>query len=471
MRIRNFLVFFAGLSLACAETPPEQSNILLISIDSLRADHVGAYGYSRDTTPVLDQLASQGVLFENVVADSSWTLPTHVTMMTGLSSLAHGVDEFAGGRIAPEHTTVAEHLGKAGYVTHGIYSGPYLHPVFGLGRGFDHYEGVPGGTLLDSAIFDLDEPEAASRITAANARAHETVTSPLIADKAIDFLRRVGDKRFFLFLHFFDVHYDYIPPEEMWRQFDPDYQGTLNVENYRRNSNIHRDMKQSELQHVVARYDGEILFTDKSIGKIINVLDSLDFRKNTLVVVTSDHGEAFFEHGDKGHGRSLFDELLMVPLILRLPGRVPAGTRIPQQVRHLDLAPTLLSIAGLDVSMEGLSLVDAFTGDSIFPSLPALSTLRRNGHWLSLRKPGLKFLVHQDGSTITETLYELRGDPTEQSPLLLKAEQPSATRDELRRELRDIVRWAEAQRTPGTAVNKDLPHTLQEQLRSLGYIQ
>ncbi len=471
MRLGRFWILLSGLSFACGETPPEPPNIVLISIDSLRADHVGAYGYPRDTTPAMDRLATEGTLFENVVADSSWTLPAHVTMMTGLSSLAHGVDEFAGGRIAPAHTTVAERLSEAGYATYGIYSGPYLHPVFGLGRGFDHYEGVFGETLLDGAGFDLDEPDAARRITVANARAHETVTSPLITDKAVDFLREVGDERFFLFLHYFDVHYDYIPPEEMWRRFDPDYQGSLNVENYRRNDAIHRDMDPEELEHVVARYDGEILFTDASIGRLVHALDGLGLSENTLVAVTSDHGEAFFEHGNKGHGRTLFDEVLMVPLILRLPERVPAGARIQQQVRHLDLAPTLLSFAGLEASLEGRSLVEAWSGDASFPSLPALSTLRRNGHWLSLRKPGLKFLVHRDGSAVTETIYELRGDPGEKTPLPLGADQPSATRDELHRELRIAVLWAEALRKQGAEGSMELPEELKEQLRSLGYIQ
>ena len=446
------------LTAGCTREPTTPPNIVLISIDSLRADHVGAYGYERDTTPNLDRLARDGVLYESVVAESSWTLPTHVTMLTGLTSLSHGVDEFSGGRIPPAHPTMAEVLKEAGYQTMGLYSGPYLHPIFGFGRGFDRYEGVAGSTLLDDAEFDLNDADAARRITSANARAHDTVTSPEITEKAIAFLDDVGERPFFLFLHYFDVHYDYIPPERYWRKFDPDYDGDLDVLNFRRNDAIHAEMAPADLEHILARYDGEILFTDHYIGKLLDVLDERGLTERTLIAVTSDHGEEFFEHGRKGHGQTLFDEVLLVPLIARLPGATDAGRRIEEPIRHADIMPTMLGWAGLERARA--------SGPAA-----AVSTLRRNGHWLSLRKPDVKYVVHRGPDGTREVLYELAGDPGESAPLTMGSELGSTTRDALARELKAVEAWAETLRDGSNASVDELPESVREQLKSLGYIQ
>jgi arylsulfatase A-like enzyme len=456
-------------------------NIVFISIDSLRADHVGCYGYGRNTTPVLDTLASHGAVFENVVAESSWTLPTHVTMLTGLGSLTHGVNEFVGARIGTERVTLAERLQVAGYRTWGIYSGPYLHPVFGFGRGFDGYEGVLGDTGLDEQDFDLGQAGADRTIMAESARSHRIVTSDLVSKKAIEFIRAQGGRKFFLFLHYFDVHYDYIPPEEIWRRFDPDYDGAVTGENFRRNGDIHPDMDRRDLEHILALYDGEIFYTDRFIGEVLDALEEKGLTEDTLVVVTSDHGDEFFEHGNKGHAQTLFDEVLMVPLIMRLPGRIEAGLRVPEQVGHLDIAPTLASFAGLraDPSDEGRDLRTALTRGEALPRRGAVSSLNRTGRLLSYRNPGMKYLVHRGRSEITERLYDLSTDPEERAALLQKSELTPELRPNLAMvnalpELRIRQRFsaiASRDLGPPASENPEIPEELLDQLRSLGYIQ
>jgi arylsulfatase A-like enzyme len=472
LRFATGLIVVAALSSCGAEKPAAPVNIVLISIDSLRSDHIGAYGYPRPTAPTLDRLAAEGALFENVVAESSWTLPSHMTMLTGLSTLAHGVDSFAGGRLDDTRTTLAERLRDAGYQTWGIYSGPYLHPVFGFGKGFDRYEGILGETTaLDREGFDLGTPEAGREVMSANSRAHRTVTSERVSKRAIELLRQRRERPFFLFLHYFDVHYDYIPPESLWRRFDPEYKGTLTAEGYRRNPAIHRDMNSEDLRHVIALYDGEILHTDGHIGSVIEALEGLGLTEETLVVVTSDHGDEFFEHGRKGHGQSLFDEVLMVPLIVRLPGRIQAGLRIREQVRHLEIGPTILSYAGIRADLEGTELGGVLAGRSSLPELDAVSTLRRNGLSLSLRMPKYKYLLHREGTSMTETLYHLTRDPREQEPVQRSEMAATAQTLELFDRLRGQLLRNEQSAIGGHSTGEvELPAEVIEQLRSLGYI-
>jgi arylsulfatase A-like enzyme len=475
MRRARFSILLLGVvSLGChREKLRKPVNVVLVSIDSLRADHVRSYGYARETTPTLDRIAAEGALFESVVAESTWTLPSHVTMLTGVGSLVHRVDQFAGARLDDAFATLAERFQAAGYATEGIYSGPYLHPLFGFGRGFERYEGVLGDVSLDGEI-DLEEPDAGRKIMRANSRAHRTVTSPEISKRAVDFLDRRDDRPFFLFLHYFDVHYDYVPPEELWRRFDPDYQGSLRGENYRRNDAIHRGMDPRELSHVVARYDGEVLFTDRHIGAVIDALERKGLKDDTLVVITSDHGEEFFEHGNKGHGQTLMDETLLVPLIVRLPGRIPSGLRLREQVRHLDIAPTVLSLAGLKSELPGQDLEPALTGGGRVPPLGAVSVLRRSGDWLSFREPGFKYVVHRAPSGETELLYDLTRDPGEKEPRGADASGSGPSVESilrLRSELDREERFADALRggkiSPDAGV--ELPEDVLERLRALGY--
>ena len=486
-RTESLLLFAAAVLVSCTANPPPEPvnpvNLVLISIDSLRADHVRAYGYHRDTSPTLDRLASEGTLFENVVAESSWTLPTHMTMLTGLPAQTHGVEYFSGSQLADSYTTLTEKLARQGYRTFGVFSGPYLHPVFGFARGFDSYESAMGPTVYDDESFDPNVPGSDAGVKETNFMSHRNITSHLVTEKAIELVGASGDDPFFLFLHYFDVHFDYVPPEELWRRFDPDYQGSMTGEEFQENDEINAHMNPRDLEHLIALYDAEILYTDQQIGYLIDALDRNGLSEKTLVVVTADHGVEFFEHGDKGHYRTLFDEVLKVPLIVRLPGRVRAGARVAAQVRHLDILPTLLSFAGISDSdsllaqVGGTSLADVLEGREPPSSLPAISSLRRSGYWASLRTPSLKYIVKREGDTQTEFLYDLEKDPTEQRPVswIDGETSDSATRetfDDLRRSLLQKESTAFAARAvPEGAEDVELPAGVRDELRSLGYIQ
>jgi arylsulfatase A-like enzyme len=298
-----------------------------------------------------------------------------------------------------------------------------------------------------------------------------------VTRRAIDFISEHREQPFFLFLHYFDVHYDYIPPEDYWRRFDPDYRGSLAADAYMRNAAIRADMETRDLEHVIALYDGEILFTDERVGHVIEALDRNGLADETLVVVTSDHGQEFFEHGGKGHARTLFDEVLLVPLIMRWPGRIPAGQRIEAQVRHLDIMPTLLGYAGVPEDLPGMDLSEVVGGRGDPGPVDAVSRLRRKGRLLvSLRTPRLKYISTREGRSKTERLYELSKDPGERRPVFLREETAGSGEaresfERLRGRLAREQRHMGAARADREAVPLDLPGDLEEGLRALGYLE
>ena len=483
--VRLTLALTVVVFLGCEENAqPPSLNVVLISIDSLRADRLLSYGYFRSTSPNLDRIAREGALFENAIAESSWTLPTHVSMLTGLSSFVHGVERDET-RLAENVPTLASQLRAQGYRTKGIYSGPYLHPIFGFANGFDEYEGVFGKTALDDMSAGPESSKSAARLKAtkeANRLSHRTITSPAITEKAIEFISRDSDDPFFLFLHYFDVHHDYIPPESLWRKFDPYYDGDLSGENFADNPDLHANMSRRDLDHLIALYDAEILFTDQHIGYVLDALDRNGLMERTLLVVTADHGEEFFEHGGKGHRRTLFDEVLKVPLLFRLPGRIPAGLRIEQQIRHVDVMPTILSLLGVGVEtpVSGTDVASWLAGEAGDAVPDAVSRLVHGENvyvWISVRTEGYKYLVNHRPDRRREVLYDLARDPHEQEPVASRFVQGTERLDELDG-LRNVLATAESRATTlrdtlgGTASDRvDVPEDVEERLRSLGYIQ
>ena len=365
-------------------------NVLLISLDSTRRDLLSAYGRRPQlaprevTSPNLDRLAAEGVLFEQASATSSWTLPSHVSLLTGVPEVVHGVDHDSR-TPDPSFSTLAERLAAAGYRTAGFFSGPYLEPAFGFGRGFERYVPCYGTELsnaseaLVAALHGADEDgvrddSVASRASrAARARAELALESLAQRDRSSDRvtdqalaeleLAAADERPFFLFAHYFDPHYDYAPPEVEEQRFDPAYHGGLSPANFYANPAIaagprdflgtrERVLSERDLQHFVALYEGELSWTDAQVGRILARLDELGLRERTLVILVADHGEEFFEHGGIGHRRTLYEELVAVPMILRLPGKLPAGVRVSEAVSTLDVVPTVLELVGLARSPE-----------------------------------------------------------------------------------------------------------------------
>ena len=392
----------SALTVAAAEpAPAAKYNLLVISIDTLRADHLKCYGYKRNTSPHLDQLAKEGVLFENLTAAASWTVPSHMSMFTALYPSAHGVQTISNylGEGVP---TLAQCLAQRGYVTAAFVTAAAMDHHFGFDRGFQLYD--------DFTVSRKWNVLGAGR------------TDPVITDLATQWLKEHSRENFFLFLHYWDCHYDYTPPAPFDRKFDPNYKGKESGRDiFRRARAVPvfdktglADMAHisvMDLAHMVALYDGGIAYTDEHVGKVLQLLEDLRLSEKTLVIVLSDHGEGFLEHGKLAHGNSLYEELLDVPLIMRLPGVIPAGKRVAGNVSHVDLMPTalgLLHLAGPS-QIQGIDLSPAILSDKpvperlIYSEQAAFSLNLRAVRW------GHRKLLGTPGTLAGAQLEELAG--------------------------------------------------------------
>jgi arylsulfatase A-like enzyme len=466
----------AGLLLAACgagDAPREarRPSLILVSIDSLRPDHLGCYGHGRDTSPFLDSLADRGVRFESAVSTTSWTLPSHASLFTGLLGPTHGLVD-NGLSLSPDHLTLAELLAGEGYETAGFFGGPYLHPTFGLGQGFTTYRSCMGTTPDDAG-------GAAVRTSAMapDAPSHRDVTGPRTRERVREWAasRAEPDAPYFLFLHLWDVHYDFVPPEEYAALFvDPAYDGPADGR-LMTNDAIRPGMSARDLDHVKALYDAEIRFTDDVLRGIVADLEGLGMMEDTALVVTADHGEEFLEHGQKGHNKTLFDEVLRVPLIVVWEGRVPAGRVVADQVQLVDLMPTLAAMAGFrgEVPGQGRDLAPLLTGGAM-PARDALSGLFIDGRSLrALRSNERKVIRLEDGGP--SALVDLVANPQEDFRRMIYPDTPGG-QERLRRgaeELERAARRAEElrvllDRRPPDAI--ELPPGMLEELRGLGYI-
>ena len=370
-------------------------NVVLISIDSLRADHLGCYGYNRPTSPLLDRLAAQGVRFNTAYAGSSWTLPSHATMLTGRYPLSHGA-VLRERRLTAATPTIATVLQHVGYKTGGFVSYEFLRRRYYFHVGFDYYDDF-------TTDLDTDQEE------------HSRMTGPLLNTQIIPWIEGNADRPFFLFVHYFDVHFNYDPPPPYDTMFDPDYVGP-DLRRFSRNPAIHRGMPKRHLEHLIALYDGEIRFTDGVVGEVVDAINRAGIGAETLLIVTADHGDEFFEHGNKGHGTTLYDEVLRVPLLVHWPEGVVAGRVVEDPVSLADLAPTIYELLGVAAppGLEGQSLVPLLLGERDQSRLvyAHLHTPKRPLIWAMARQGKQKYL--QDLNAPRAALYELDVDPGEQ---------------------------------------------------------
>ena len=428
-------------------TEPRPANVVLISIDTLRADHLSLYGYGRETSPRLDAWArSSGIVFETAVVQSSWTLPSHASLFTGLRALRHGVNHPVR---APERLeTLAEILREAGYATMGVAGGSYLHPRFGLSQGFDLYRSTSG----------TPQVELASGI-----------------EQADLWLREQGAERpFFLFFHTYEVHDPFNAREPYFSEFGtwditpledyvvsrprggPTKNGFQALKEFQvqSKSGEKRPLTNEELPMVVDLYDSGIAYTDEMLARIFDTLKELGLDEETVVVLTSDHGEALGENGVIGHG-SLYDHNLLVPLIFALPGGEGGGRRIQEQVRSVDVVPTLLDLLDLPPlrGLDGVSLVPLMEGRSSKVPREATTYSSLTNYGLSLRVDGrFKYILQNNPwpKEVGEELYRITEDPHEESNLLPGASQVEGLRQKAQEMLRGEVpglrmRWSNDQ--------------------------
>ncbi len=431
--------------------------MLLVSIDSLRADHLGAYGYDKPTSPFIDKLAREGVVFERALSSTSWTLPAHTALFTGLADSAHGA-RTPKSRLAEDYETLAEALAADGYTTVGLYSGPFLHPDFGLAQGFARY--------VDCTSFGLSSGDPRKQ----HGASHRDVTNPVLLENARKEIATLGPEPFFMFVHMWDPHYDLIPPPEYRAMFDVDYNGDFDGRDFRHDAGFTTGMDDADFKHVLALYDGEIRYTDDTLAKIVDLLDSSGRLNDTIIVVVSDHGDEFLEHGGKGHRHTLFQELIHIPFIIWNPARVQPA-RIETPVSLTDVAPTLRDLAGAGGFAEttGRSLVSALSGGSV-PIRPVMSELTAPP-----QSPDSSALVSGDDKLVVDhkrgkaTYYDLSADPREHNPVPARHTKKAAplliSLTKLKKQAAQI-----RARHAGDS-NIELPDDMRERLGQLGYLE
>jgi arylsulfatase A-like enzyme len=436
-----------GLSLGIAEPVVHDlddygkaKGIVVVSIDTLRRDHVGAYGYGKPTTPRLDRLAGLGILFEDAVSTSSWTLPAHLSMLTSVDPAVHGgIDMHSGFNRRPP--TLPGLLRDAGYATRAITSHIYLSEVYGVHEGFQHLD------------FRQERPATE------------------VAQRGIELVDRYGDRPFFLFLHLYDPHWHYAPPEQTRKLFVGPYTGgvTGNLADFSKRTR--ENTTPADLAHLLALYDGEVRYADDEVGRFLDHLQARGLAGSTLVVVTSDHGEEFLEHGSWEHQKTLYEEVLRIPLVVAGPGVVPR--REPAQVSLLDVAPTVLAWAGLaaPAGFQGRSLLSP-PGDREAYGETDHSPDRTRKLFLRAGQSRWKAVLSLDGAStpaappkvVREEWYDLAADPGE-----TRSVPPApAAADAIRS--RALDRWRAGRRTDAPARPVCLSPEQTERLRALGYI-
>jgi arylsulfatase A-like enzyme len=428
------------------EQPP---GLLIISLDTTRADHCSVYGYARDTTPVLRRLAAAGALFARAYTPTPTTAPAHATVFTGRDPLAHGVRR-NGHPLPPSELTLAEMLHQEGWQTAAVVSSFVLAGKFGLRQGFDHY--------------DDELPTRSSSVARRRWQGHELLggfdrRAADATDQAIDWLREQRDpqRSFMLFVHYFDPHDPYVPPAPY-------------------DSLFAADGPADSLSATVARYDGEIAYADSQLGRLLEAMDQLGLSRNTLVVVFGDHGEGLMQRGAMFHGVHLYEEAVHVPLLMRWPGHIPAGTRVTAPVGLISVMPTICDLLGLPPRRDlwqGESLGATLHEGATPPGDRPIFLVRRYyegkkvaGHVLRGRKYGIvqerwKYLEAAEELPSRE-LYDLVADPGELVDL-------AAARPEVCTELsRLLAAWRDG--AGGEAPAPELDDADRLRLRALGYV-
>jgi arylsulfatase A-like enzyme len=437
-----------------ASAPGYGYNVILISIDSLRADRMGLYGHDRDTSPAMSQLAAGGTYFESMRATTSWTLPSHMSILTGRSLLGHGVvsDDR---RLTDDVPTLAESFSMAGYNTGAVVSAPYVESRYGFGRGFDEYD--------DTTI-----------AFATNNASYKSVTAPKVNETAEAWIAGRTENPFFLFLHYWDVHYDFAPGPPYDTMFDPDYEGDVDGTDFYFNRAVHVDMDQRDLDHVLALYDGEIRLVDDHIAKLRAALARMGVAERTIIVVVSDHGEEFFEHGRKGHHRTLYEEVLHVPLIVYVPNMDMAVGSIADSASTIDIMPTLLGLTGLDqpAGLEGVDFTDVMTGVGRAPERTVYGELYRKGSLIvevAAINESSKIIHHFNHRSL-ET-FDLASDPGEREQL----SNVNGEASQMLAHLADwlTVRWKvfDGRLSRDGVESLELDQANEDALRALGYIE
>jgi arylsulfatase A-like enzyme len=412
--------------------PPAPQGVLLISIDTLRADRLGIYGAAPDASPHLDALARESVVFDRAYAAAPSTLPSHASLFTGQTPDRHGAF-FARRAALPESaTTLAESFLAAGWRTAAFHNGAQMAPVWGLWQGFESYERV---------------------------RRNRTEA---VAGRGLEWLDQEPEKPFFLFLHTYHVHAPYEPePDDLAPLVDPGYDGrignTISIPALEAHNEA-QDLRPEDFRHVDALYRAGIRAMDRQLGELVEALRQDGRLDQVLLIILADHGEELGDRTHTGwHAHTLFEELLRVPLIVRFPGGWQGGTRIPAPVSLIDVAPTLQDLLGFTrpASVDGQSLLPLILDPTASPSRAHVVAVRdeEGSEPLTAVRRGRYKLIGT-------ALYDLEADPGETTDV-------ASAHPEIVAELRALLA-APTPLTDGPAVEVD-PETAAE-LDALGYL-
>jgi len=442
-----FLAVVAGVTLVVlgAGGRGRPANVILISIDTLRADHLGCYGYRVATSPAIDRFAGEAVLFETAVAQAPSTEPSHASIFTSLLPSHHGAYFSMKAPLHPDNVTMAEILRGQGLATKSVNDGAQVQAKWGFDQGFDEYTTLPGPPT-----------EYTFRRT---------------VEHAVAWLEAHGDERFFLFLHTYEPHHPYTPGQRFYELVghtnESDLPAEISKQLLEELNRRFDTLTAAEKRHIVAAYDAEIRSMDEAFGRLVAELERLGLYESTLIVFTSDHGEELGERDRMGwHSHALFDEQLLVPLIVRLPGGRHAGRRVATQVRSIDILPTVLDVLGVPplAVFEGETLMPLVRGEP-GADRPAVSqrdvaTPRgpislRTGRWKLYDRTQLRRLL----------LFDVEQDPGELHNLV--RDEPTRVR-ELGGEIEELLAGRPDGRYRGRV---EIDEDLRRRLEELGYLK
>ena len=463
MKNKSLLVWLLALvcafcAFSCRRSKPKP-NVVLIVIDTARKDHFSCYGYERKVTPKIDDFAAESVRFDNAQAASPWTLPSMASILTGLYPHKH----LAGYAAKDEKTkqegmtylnksaiTLTELLFQNNYQTVGWFQNPFVDPGFGLNRGFEIYDYFPGDNL---------------RIRSADQ----------VIDSAMKWLGETRDKKkpFFMVLHFFDPHLAYNPPGDFMMSFIYTYKGKMRPPFNPSNEEIDKMQKgqltpsPEDQQFIVGLYNGELAFVDFTIGRFFDFLKLNKLYDRSLIIITADHGEEFWEHNGFEHGHSMYQELLNVPLIIRFPDAENKGMAVKTTVSLTDLAPSIISYLGLESPGQtgGKSFI-SMPGAAVKPiPRPIIAELNRVGDPLqAIYRDQYKLILNSTTGKIE--IFNLQDDPKEKNNLFGQKEKYPA-------EIVDQIKGVAAMIKKLEAANKLIPAQIDpdtiKKLKALNY--
>ena len=436
-------------------------NVILIIIDTARKDHFSCYGYSRQLTPRIDELAKDGVKFDNAEAAAPWTLPSIASILTGLYPHKHMAGYAANDPkthqegltyINSSVITLAEVLFDNKYQTVGSFQNPFVDPGYGLNRGFEIYDYFPGDDL---------------RIRRADT----------VVEWAMNWLEKAREKRrpFFMVLHFFDPHLAYDPIPQFASPFIYGYKGGLHPPFDPGNADLEK-IRNGEIKYndedkkfIEGLYDGELSFVDSSLGRLFDFLKLNNLYDNTLIIVTGDHGEEFWDHNSYEHGHTLYQELLSMSLIVRFPMAENKGLVVKDRVSLVDIAPSILAYLRIESTMttEGMSFIK-MPGASIKPaSMPIVAEDNRIGDPLqALYRGQYKLILNIATGEIQ--IYNLDNDPGEKTNLFGRKE---TYPPEIVDQIKGVAAKIQKLRAEGKTLPAKISPEIIEKLRALGYIK